>query len=543
MKNILLFILLSALSISSCTLKTETEPPQLIILGLDGMRPDGIENALTPALHQLINEGTSNMRARAVWPTSSGTNWASMLLGCGPDEHGIDANDITLSTRKITPVHIKKNGYSWSIFDQLHLEKPKIRQAAILDWHTIAHYFDTSVPDTIRLTQGTHDVINQILEEALDYHTPFIFAQINQMDFAGHSNGFGSVAYYNAAESLDKEIGRLITTLKEHNRYNNTTIIVMADHGGTGHGHGGKSMEEYNIPFIIKGPGIATGLSTHEPISTFNIPATVARIMHCKPSPYWSGKALNTPFETENKLLTPFVSTPQLICDSITTTASLIHYREINNHSFAEYRIITSTDTTPWNNFEKKIALLHGTTLQARCLRRHTHGITSQYHQPCISNRLLHQPTTLTYSASEQYNNQGNAALTDGLAGGISYSDSEWLGFSGDDIIATIALPHNLNDCDTFFCHMLEHVNAWILPPKQISVYSKTTLGHWQLCGTLKNIQPIHFQQASIRLFKIPLQIKPATELKVIIKNQLLPSWHSGAGNPAWLFIDEAGIM
>lgn len=57
------------------------------------MSPAGIAQADTPVLDSLMAVGAWTMHARGVMPTSSSPNWASMIMGAGPEWHGITTND------------------------------------------------------------------------------------------------------------------------------------------------------------------------------------------------------------------------------------------------------------------------------------------------------------------------------------------------------------------------------------------------------------------------------------------------------------------
>src|SRR5271157_6012000 len=65
----------------------------VVIVGVDGLSPDGIRKAETPVLHGLMKEGASTLHARGVMPTSSSPNWASIIMGAGPEQHGVTSND------------------------------------------------------------------------------------------------------------------------------------------------------------------------------------------------------------------------------------------------------------------------------------------------------------------------------------------------------------------------------------------------------------------------------------------------------------------
>ena len=64
----------------------------VIVIGVDAMSPDGIINAKTPVLDEIMKNGAYTLNARGVLPTSSSTNWASMVSGAGPEQHGVTSN-------------------------------------------------------------------------------------------------------------------------------------------------------------------------------------------------------------------------------------------------------------------------------------------------------------------------------------------------------------------------------------------------------------------------------------------------------------------
>ena len=59
----------------------------VIVIGIDGMSPDGIQKAATPTLDSILKVAAYTFTCQAVLPTSSSPNWASMIMGAGPDKH------------------------------------------------------------------------------------------------------------------------------------------------------------------------------------------------------------------------------------------------------------------------------------------------------------------------------------------------------------------------------------------------------------------------------------------------------------------------
>ena len=84
----------------------------VVVIGIDGLSPDGIQKGATPQLHQLMKSGASTLHARAVMPTVSSPNWASMIMGAGPEQHGITTNDWEVDKFEIAPTAVGPGGCS-----------------------------------------------------------------------------------------------------------------------------------------------------------------------------------------------------------------------------------------------------------------------------------------------------------------------------------------------------------------------------------------------------------------------------------------------
>ncbi|MNT30055.1 hypothetical protein D3C72_1658290 [compost metagenome] len=72
--------------------------------------------------------------------------------------------------------------------------------------------------------------------------------------------------------------------------------MVTADHGGKGKGHGGKSLDEVQIPWIIAGPGVRKNHELKDVIITYDTAATLAWIMGLKQPQSWRGKPVQEAF-------------------------------------------------------------------------------------------------------------------------------------------------------------------------------------------------------------------------------------------------------
>ncbi len=76
-----------------------------------------------------------------------------------------------------------------------------------------------------------------------------------------------TASYWAVISFLDSEVGRIVQVLKETGQYENTIIVFTSDHGDMLGAHGlaakgvGTAYEEvYNIPLILRAPGMAAGV-------------------------------------------------------------------------------------------------------------------------------------------------------------------------------------------------------------------------------------------------------------------------------------------
>ena len=60
----------------------------VILIGMDGLGAYAIEKADNPVMKQMMKDGSWTLEARSVLPSSSAVNWASMIMGAGPELHG-----------------------------------------------------------------------------------------------------------------------------------------------------------------------------------------------------------------------------------------------------------------------------------------------------------------------------------------------------------------------------------------------------------------------------------------------------------------------
>jgi arylsulfatase A-like enzyme len=109
-----------------------------------------------------------------------------------------------------------------------------------------------------------------------------------------------TACYYAEITFLDSEIGRIVKALKDAGVYENTTIIVTADHGTMNGGHGMLSHlgstpyeEVYNVPFVISGPGVKKQGENYETVASLvDLAPTLVDLCGAKPLRQAQGRSM-----------------------------------------------------------------------------------------------------------------------------------------------------------------------------------------------------------------------------------------------------------
>jgi hexosaminidase len=160
-------------------------------------------------------------------------------------------------------------------------------------------------------------------------------------------------------------------------------------------------------------------------------------------------------------------------------------------------------------------------------------------------NKATGKKITLTTEADKKYPGDGAFTLVNGVQNekGLAKS-SEFLGFLGKDIEATIDLGKE-TEVSKITVHSLNQPGSWIYLPSQFEVsfipFIDTTI--------ITKHQPIQLVTLIVtdenNLQTIQLAApKTCRYIRVFAKNYgIIPAGKPGAGNPAWLFVDEIEVQ
>ena len=157
-------------------------------------------------------------------------------------------------------------------------------------------------------------------------------------------------------------------------------------------------------------------------------------------------------------------------------------------------------------------------------------------------NKATAKPVTLRVAPSNGYDFNGGPELTDGLSGNDNYKTGRWLGFQGKDVDAVIDLKE-----PTEFSRVAFNTNVvkgdWIMGAAGITV--KVSDDGQTFKEVAAKTIPSLGKDDKDGLYpqEITFATVKARYVEVIIKSDKLPAWHGGAGNAAFLFVDEINIQ
>ena len=247
----------------------------VLLIGLDGARPDALREHAGPVLQSLLRNATCCWQAKAVRPSITEVNWPSILSGASPVSHGIDHH--YLSAEELASVSLKVPTI-FEILAQHHLTS-----AAFLG-HWKLYTLQNNLPECHfeKITTGSHDT-GLAAAKLLRTHAPdFTFVYFGDLDGVGHTHGWMSPEYLTAIPKLDGPLSLLLDALRDAHLTQSTDILITSDHGGSGKQHALGTPDDMHIPWIATGPDFHNATLPNE-LSTLTTTPTILSIFHIEP--------------------------------------------------------------------------------------------------------------------------------------------------------------------------------------------------------------------------------------------------------------------
>lgn len=242
---------------------------KVLVIGIDGCRPDAIAAANTPNLKKLVERGTycvdSQILADRETPgdTVSGPGWSNILTGVWPDKHGVVDNSFKGSNYEEYPHYFARIKQKWpeavtGSFSTWPPIKDKILSAA-----DVGRGFPEGDAKNLEgYIVGDGQAAEACAQFITDKDPTAVMLYLGQVDETGHKHGFHPKVkeYVKAIETVDGHIGTVLAAIdaRPNLAKESWVVIVCTDHGGVGLNHGGgrKTPEIRDVFLIVSGPAV-----------------------------------------------------------------------------------------------------------------------------------------------------------------------------------------------------------------------------------------------------------------------------------------------
>ena len=253
---------------------------KVILISIDGMRPDGLQQCGNPYVQELEKLCAYTYSGSSVYPSVTLPCHFSMTHSVVPQRHGILTNTYVPQVRPIK-----------GLFEVI--KESKGVNAMFYGWEPLR---DIATPGSLLyatyINAYTSESVDTILTdkciEVLEENEPdFAFLYlVDTDDKGGHDSGWMTDEYLRRISVAIDNVKRIIQRFGD--KY---SIVIMADHGGHDRSHGSTMPEDMTIPFFFYGKDFVAG-EMAQPVSLLEIAPTIVKMMGIEPDSDWDGHAI-----------------------------------------------------------------------------------------------------------------------------------------------------------------------------------------------------------------------------------------------------------
>jgi hypothetical protein len=235
------------------------------VIGLDGAIGGSVREAATPNIDEILSEGIVDYSAQTVFPSSSFEAWGAMFHGVGPEKHKLNGD------------HPCPEDVPWPSFMKVAKQKrPEIKCASFSCWEPINTHIIEGSCDCHSISMPDPALTATAAAYIRAYSPDIYFMQLDFIDAAGHSHGYGSQEYLEQITATDALVGVVIDAIRDAGIFDESLIVLLSDHGGEGKSHGSDHPDCMTIFWGCRGPGIPSGIELENQVNIMDTAAVVA---------------------------------------------------------------------------------------------------------------------------------------------------------------------------------------------------------------------------------------------------------------------------
>jgi predicted AlkP superfamily pyrophosphatase or phosphodiesterase len=303
-------LVLIFLAASSAVRADDAKPaPRVLIISIDGMRPDLMLRSKTPHIHALFESGAFSFWAKTVPHAITLPSHVSMLTGAIPRRHEVEWN-VDLPPVSVWP---EKANFPKvpTLFEMAHKAGYTTALAAGKSKFDIFNRRDALDSFSVPTTAKGEDVdVRDAAVKMIHEHKPQVmFVHLPSTDNVGHKVGWATPEQIAAIEGADICVGDLLKALDDEKLREGTVVLLTSDHGGAGLTHLPDDPRARHITWILNGPGVRKNFDLSRlanlTINTEDTCATACKLLKITPEKPLDGKPILEALEDAGELTKP----------------------------------------------------------------------------------------------------------------------------------------------------------------------------------------------------------------------------------------------
>lgn len=244
---------------------------RVVLVVLDGLRPDAIPRFGLTNISRLAHTGASTMLGRTVSPSVTACAMASLLTGAAPERHGLQSERFHIPRPRGTLHPLPRILADHAMPTSAFLAAMPTLFSGIA--HRIAAHL--GIQDAHFRGKSCAEILATAKRALRDQRRGLIVLHFPDADRAGHDSGWMSDGYATAARRMDAAVGDLLEAIDLADP--STLLIALADHGGGGavpDHHNSEHPLDRTIPLILAGGAVHRG-ELAAGSSLLDVPATI----------------------------------------------------------------------------------------------------------------------------------------------------------------------------------------------------------------------------------------------------------------------------
>ncbi len=261
----------------------------IVIITVDGLRPDAITETDTPNIYSLLKKSSYTLKANTIEPSLTLPAHTSLVTGLSPENFRKLQITWDNSSNYIEDDTIFSLSGIKGLDSAMFVGKGKLGYIANPKY--INHFYYSNTFHT-----SIRTITNSFLSYFLKNKPELTLIHFPEPDISGHKYGWMSKKYLIALNKVDKSISQIIKTMEDHNLLKDILFIITADHGGVDKAHELDDPLVKTIPWIAYGSGIKKNHKIEKEVFIYDTAPTVLKAFDIRTNSKMDGKPITEIF-------------------------------------------------------------------------------------------------------------------------------------------------------------------------------------------------------------------------------------------------------